>query len=173
MKDRIELRKGDITQMHVDAIVNAANKSLVGGGGVDGAIHKAAGFKLQLHCRQLKGCDFGEAKITPGFELIAPWVIHTVGPIYGRHDGQEASLLADSYRNSLTIAAHKQMDSVAFPNISTGAYSFPLEEAADIAIQTVSDFLADNKYPKRVIFVCFDDRNHAIYQRKLKPDDPS
>lgn len=173
MEDRIEVQKGDITQSRVDAIVNAANKSLVGGGGVDGAIHKAAGFKLQLHCRQLKGCEFGEAKITPGFELHAPWVIHTVGPIYGRHDGREASLLADCYRNSLTIAAHKQMDKVAFPNISTGAYRFPLEEAADIAIQTVSDFLAENKYPKRVIFVCFDERNFAIYQRKLNPADPS
>jgi O-acetyl-ADP-ribose deacetylase (regulator of RNase III) len=173
MDDRITVFQGDITQMQVEVIVNAANKSLLGGGGVDGAIHKAAGFKLQLYCRKLNGCEFGEAKITPGFDLPAPWIIHTVGPIYGRHEGREASLLADCYRNSLTIAAGREVDTIAFPNISTGAYRYPLEEAAEVAVTTVRDFLSQNAFPRKVIFVCFDTRNHSIYLEKLSPPENS
>lgn len=159
----IEVIRGDITQLDVDAIVNAANESLLGGGGVDGAIHRAAGPGLLEECRTLGGCPTGEARITGGYRLRARYVIHTVGPIYrgGKHG--EADLLASCYRNSLRLAVEKGVRSIAFPNISTGIYGYPKEEAARIAIRTVKDFLltADSLH---VIFCCFDDENFRLYR---------
>ncbi|RME08251.1 MAG: O-acetyl-ADP-ribose deacetylase, partial [Bacteroidetes bacterium] len=136
--NRIKLIKGDITRLDVDAIVNAANRSLLGGGGVDGAIHRAAGPELLAHCRTMGGCETGEAVITPGFRLPARYVIHTVGPVYGSMPAIEAErLLANAYRNSLELAAGHKLKVIAFPNISTGVYGFPKEKAAEIAISTV------------------------------------
>lgn len=163
MMERIQLLQGDITQLHVDAIVNAANKSLLGGGGVDGAIHRAAGPKLLEECRKLNGCETGEAKITSGYKLPCRFVIHTVGPVwYGGQIG-EPELLADAYRNSLKIAAEKEFSIIAFPNISTGVYHFPKDLAAEIAIRTVKDFLSESQFPESVIFCSFDDENYSIY----------
>ena len=160
---RIQLIKGDITQLHIDAIVNAANKSLLGGGGVDGAIHRVAGPKLLEECRKLNGCETGEAKITSAYKLPCKYVIHTVGPVwYGGQIG-EPELLANAYRNSLKIASDKKFSIIAFPNISTGIYHFPKELAAEIAIRTVQDFLSENPFPESVIFCSFDDENYSIY----------
>jgi O-acetyl-ADP-ribose deacetylase (regulator of RNase III) len=159
----IEVIRGDITQLDVDAIVNAANESLLGGGGVDGAIHRAAGPGLLEECRTLGGCPTGEARITGGYRLKARYVIHTVGPIYrgGKHG--EADLLASCYRNSLRLAVEKGVRSIAFPNISTGIYGYPKEEAARIAIRTVKDFLLTADW-LHVIFCCFDDENFRLYR---------
>ncbi|GAB4246429.1 MAG: O-acetyl-ADP-ribose deacetylase [Saprospiraceae bacterium] len=166
--NRIKLIKDDITRLDVDAIVNAANRSLLGGGGVDGAIHRAAGPELLAHCRTLGGCETGEAVITPGFRLPARYVIHTVGPVYGSMPAAEAErLLANAYRNSLELAAGHQLKVIAFPNISTGVYDFPKEKAAEIAISNVREFLAGSELPEEVIFVCFDDENFRIYKRML------
>ena len=165
----IEIVAGDITKLAVDAIVNAANHTLLGGGGVDGAIHRAAGPDLLEECRALGGCDTGDAKITSGHRLPARWVIHTVGPIWrgGNHDEDE--LLASCYRRSLALAAEKQLRSIAFPAISTGAYGFPLERAAAIAVREVRAFLAVHPLPERVLLVCFGDAALRAFQAALEP----
>ena len=155
---RISLVQGDITKQKVDAIVNAANTLLRGGGGVDGAIHRAAGAELLAECRTLGGCPTGSARITKGYRLPAAHVIHAVGPVY--HDGQqdEPELLASCYRSSLELAAESDCKSIAFPAISCGAYGYPLADAARIALETTLDFLRMSALPERVIFVLFDDR---------------
>ena len=163
----IELVKGDITKMEVDAIVNAANKTLLGGGGVDGAIHRSAGPELIDECRALNGCETGEAKITRSYSLCAKYIIHTVGPVWHGGMDNESQLLANCYKNSLQIALDKKLTTVAFPNISTGVYRFPKDMAADIAIRTVNNFLNQNKKIKNVYFVCFDEDNYDIYKEKL------
>ncbi|MDK2848195.1 MAG: O-acetyl-ADP-ribose deacetylase [Desulfuromonadales bacterium] len=165
--DRIELLVGDITRQRVDAIVNAANRSLLGGGGVDGAIHRAAGRRLVEECRTLGGCETGDAKITAGYELAAKHVIHTVGPVYhGRPD--DPKLLASCYRTSLELARGHGLSSVAFPAISCGVYGYPVEEASRIAIDTVRDFLAVNDLPEKVLFVLFSEDFFEIYREYLR-----
>ena len=166
-KLKIELIQGDITKLEVDAIVNAANKSLLGGGGVDGAIHRAAGPELLEECRTLNGCETGEAKITKGYNLQALHVIHTVGPVWYRGINNEPQLLANCYKNSLELAVNNKLKTIAFPNISTGVYRFPKEIAASIAIRTVKDFLSKNKQILKVYFVCFDDENYNLYKERL------
>ncbi len=168
MDERIELIRGDITRLDVDAIVNAANTSLLGGGGVDGAIHRAAGPQLLEECRTLNGCPTGDAKITKGYLLPARYVIHAVGPRWrdGRHG--EPELLASAYRRALEVAVENGVETIAFPNISTGIYGFPKEQAAEIAIGEVRKFLANHTELKKVIFVTFDDENYEIYRRKLQ-----
>jgi O-acetyl-ADP-ribose deacetylase len=155
MQGRIEIIEGDITTLDVDAIVNAANKSLLGGGGVDGAIHRAAGPDLKQACAALGGCETGEAKITPAYRLRARYVIHTVGPVWGGGERGEDRLLASCYRNSFGLARDYGLASIAYPAISTGAYGFPPERAALIAVRTVADALADGTSIDRVIFCCF------------------
>jgi O-acetyl-ADP-ribose deacetylase (regulator of RNase III) len=163
---RIELLLGDITQLPVDAIVNAANRSLLGGGGVDGAIHRAAGRRLVEECRTLGGCETGDAKMTAGYELPASHVIHTVGPVYhGRPSDPE--LLASCYRTSLELASRHGLHSVAFPAISCGIYGYPITEATRIAIDTVTDFLAGNALPEKVLFVLFSEEFYDIYREYL------
>ncbi|HEX9939340.1 MAG TPA: O-acetyl-ADP-ribose deacetylase [Longimicrobium sp.] len=163
LKDRMEVVQGDITKLAVDAIVNAANTSLLGGGGVDGAIHRAAGPELVMECRMLHGCRTGEAKVTGGYRLPARWVIHTVGPVWQGGGHGEDELLAGAWRNSLKIAADKGLDTVAFPSISTGAYRFPLERAARIAVCETAAFLAGNPHPRKVIFCTFGDDAYRGY----------
>lgn len=163
----IELLKADITKLEVDAIVNAANRSLLGGGGVDGAIHRAAGPELLAECRTLNGCETGEAKLTNGYALPAGYVIHTVGPVWGGGSRNEEELLINCYNNSLTIAQEYSLKSIAFPNISTGVYHFPKDRAAEIAITTVKGFLSKNDIHLKIIFVCFDDENFSIYSKLL------
>ncbi len=160
---KISLLRGDITKLKVDAIVNAANKTLLGGGGVDGAIHRAAGEKLLEECRQLNGCETGDAKITKGYQLPAQFVIHTVGPVYNGGKYNEAEELASCYQRSLEIAVDNNIESVAFPNISTGVYGYPKAEAAQIAIQTVKAFLETHSQLQEVIFCVFDDENYRLY----------
>lgn len=162
----IQLIKGDITQLKVDAIVNAANPSLLGGGGVDGAIHRAAGAQLLEECRILNDCPTGEAKITQGYNLPAKHVIHTVGPIWEGGNNNEADLLANCYLNSLRLALKHNIRSIAFPNISTGIYGYPKDQAAEIAIRSVQDFISKNKL--EVIFVIFDSENYQLYEQKLR-----
>ena len=159
--------RADITTLPVDAIVNAANQSLLGGGGVDGAIHRAAGPELREACRALGGCDTGDAKITPGFRLPARYVIHTVGPVWdgGRHG--EAELLASCYRRSLELAVEHGVQSIAFPSISTGAYGFPIEDAAPTAVKTVREFLVANHLTMDVSFCCFSGSDLAFYRTVL------
>ncbi|QEA53954.1 O-acetyl-ADP-ribose deacetylase [Loigolactobacillus coryniformis] len=161
----IQIIQGDITQMQVDAIVNAANTTLLGGGGVDGAIHRAAGPELLAACHQLHGCATGEAKITAGFRLPAKFVIHTPGPIWRDGTQSEAQLLHNSYVNSLALAAAHDCQTVAFPSISTGVYRYPLAPAAKIALTTIRDFLATNTVVKTVTLVCFDPTTLAAYQQ--------
>ncbi|MDX8341130.1 O-acetyl-ADP-ribose deacetylase [Draconibacterium sp. IB214405] len=163
----IRLHRGDITQLQVDAIVNAANKSLLGGGGVDGAIHRAAGRELLNECRQLNGCETGDAKITKGYLLPAKFVIHAVGPVYNGGNYNEAKKLASCYRRSLEVALQNGVKTIAFPNISTGIYGYPKHEAAEIATQTVKDFLAINNEIEEVIFCVFDEENYKIYNDLL------
>jgi len=166
---RIKLIQGDITKMEVDAIVNAANSSLMGGGGVDGAIHKAGGPAILEECRQIIArqgrCGTGEAVITTAGNLKAKYVLHTVGPIWqGGHQNEE-QLLKNAYLNSLKLAVDNGVKSIAFPNISTGVYSFPKDKAAQIAVDTVSKFLAENDQIKQVYFVCFDIENYNLYNQ--------
>lgn len=155
MQGRIEIIEGDITTLDVDAIVNAANKSLLGGGGVDGAIHRAAGPELKTACAALCGCDTGEAKITPGFRLKARYVIHTVGPVWGGGERGEDRMLASCYSKSFSLASDHGLASIAYPAISTGAYGFPPERTALIAVRTVAAALQDRTSIDRVIFCCF------------------
>lgn len=171
MKDRIEIIKGDITKLQVDAIVNAANNSLLGGGGVDGAIHRAAGPKLLEECRGLGGCKTGEAKITNGYNLPAKYVIHTVGPVWRGGGNNEDELLKNAYSNSLKLAKENDIKTIAFPAISTGVYAFPLERAADIAINEVLNFLTNNNTIEKVIFAQFSDKAYKVYEDKLKEID--
>jgi O-acetyl-ADP-ribose deacetylase (regulator of RNase III) len=166
--NRIELAKGDITRLNVDAIVNAANTSLLGGGGVDGAIHRAAGLGLLAECRTLNGCPTGDAKITKGYNLPAKFVIHTVGPVWNDGLHEEPEKLASCYRRSLEVAVENGVKTVAFPNISTGVYHFPKSMAANIALETVSDFLRKNELIEKVIFCAFDDENYGIYELLLE-----
>ncbi len=166
-RNRLEIFKGDITKLEIDAIVNAANSSLLGGGGVDGAIHRAAGPELLAACRLLNGCKTGEAKITPGFKLPAKWVIHTVGPVWMGGKQNEDTLLKSCYKNSLTLAVQHNITTIAFPAISTGVYDFPIERAARIAVETIQEFLAANPQIEKVIAVCFDDKNLGAYQKLL------
>lgn len=165
--NRIELIQGDITKIEADAIVNAANTTLLGGGGVDGAIHRAAGPQLLDACRKLNGCPTGQAKITPGFLLPAKYVIHTVGPVWHGGDKGEAELLASCYVNSLNIASERKIKTIAFPNISTGVYRFPKQQAAEIALKTVTRFLEDHAFPNKVFFVIFDHENLEIYKQLM------
>ena len=164
---RIELIIGDITAMDVDAIVNAANPSLLGGGGVDGAIHKAAGPELLAECKKLNGCETGNARITGGHHLKAKHIIHTVGPVwYGGHR-DEHELLASCYQKSLSLAKDHKIKTIAFPAISTGAYGFPADQAAMIAVNETRRFLKKNQYPEKVLFVTFGINNYEIYRRLL------
>ncbi|WP_159522673.1 O-acetyl-ADP-ribose deacetylase [Sunxiuqinia indica] len=165
--DRIQLLQGDITEMHVDAIVNAANRSLLGGGGVDGAIHRAAGPKLKEACAKLNGCETGQAKITTAYRLPSRYVIHTVGPVWHGGEIGEKQQLASAYQNSLILAKEHKLKTIAFPNISTGVYAFPKELAAKIAIQTVLEFLDDDDWFEEVTFCVYDDENYKIYQDLL------
>lgn len=165
--DRIEIIEGDITTMGVDAIVNAANPSLLGGGGVDGAIHRAAGSGLLDECIRLNGCAIGEAKITGGYDLKAKYVIHTVGPVWQDGINDEHQMLAFCYQNSLKLAREYKLKTVAFPGISTGVYGFPREQAALIAVTETKRFLKKSDFPQKVIFVAFDRESYKIYERLL------
>lgn len=167
LNNRIKLIQEDITKLNVDAIVNAANSKLAGGGGVDGAIHLAAGSELSEACRKLNGCPTGSSKITPGFKLPAKYIIHTVGPVWRGGNANEKRLLESCYYTSLNIALQNKIKSVAFPNISTGIYGFPKPEAAQVAIDTVSTFLKTNLLPEQVFFVCFDTQNYNLYEKLM------
>jgi O-acetyl-ADP-ribose deacetylase (regulator of RNase III) len=167
-KDRIKLILGDITQQKVDAIVNAANNSLLGGGGVDGAIHRAAGPELLEECRTLGGCLTGEAKMTRGFRLPAKWIIHTVGPVWGGGNRNEDKLLADAYRNCLGLARRSGVRTIAFPSISTGAYGFPVERASEIALREIFSYLALNTLPQTVHIVCYDEYTFGQYSSLMR-----
>jgi O-acetyl-ADP-ribose deacetylase (regulator of RNase III) len=162
--NRLEIVQGDITKLYVDAIVNAANRTLLGGGGVDGAIHRAAGPELLAACRKLGGCETGQAKITPAFRLPARYVIHTVGPIWQGGEKGEPELLASCYRESLEVARQNGVTTIAFPAISTGAYGYPIKAAARIAIREVSQFLDDDPYLGRVTLVCYDQMAFDTYK---------
>jgi O-acetyl-ADP-ribose deacetylase (regulator of RNase III) len=168
MTTRICLARGDITREQVDAIVNAANQTLLGGGGVDGAIHRAAGPDLLAECRTLGGCPTGEARITAGYKLPARHVIHTVGPVWHGGEQGESELLAACYRNSLQLAAENSIRSIAFPSISTGAYGYPIRQAAAVAVNTVQAWLAENSLIEEVRFVCFSDVDYLVYRETLQ-----
>ena len=164
---RIDVILDIINKVEVEAIVNAANKTLLGGGGVDGAIHRAAGPELLEECRQLKGCETGQAKITKGYRLPAKHVIHTVGPIWQGGDANEDELLASCYRSSLMLAVENNVKTIAFPSISTGAYGFPVKRAADIAIREIARFLEENNSIEKVLMVCFDEKTMKAYSEAL------
>lgn len=168
LMNRIELIKGDITKIKADAIVNAANSSLMGGGGVDGAIHRAGGPAILEECRKIidrqGSCKTGEAVITTAGNLPAKFVIHTVGPVWNDGRKNEASLLAACYQNSLNLAIDHNLSSIAFPNISTGVYGYPKKEAAEIALKTVTVYLKQDTFISKVYFVCFDEENYQLYQ---------
>jgi len=166
--ERIEVVQGDITKLDVDAIVNAANRTLLGGGGVDGAIHRAAGPGLLEECRRLGGCETGDAKITGGHNLPARYIIHTVGPVWRGGDRGEDGLLASCYRRSLELAVENGVRTIAFPAISTGAYGFPMERAARIAVREVLQFLEGDESIERVTLVTFDDAAYRAYVEALK-----
>lgn len=164
---QLEVVRGDITKLRVDAIVNAANSSLLGGGGVDGAIHRAAGKELLRACEKLGGCPTGSAKATPGFNLPAKWVFHAVGPVWSGGSRNEDDLLAGCYRRCVELAREHGVESIAFPAISTGIYRFPRQRAAEIAVQTVREQLQSGG-PERILFCCFDDETAEIYRKLLK-----
>ncbi len=166
--ERIAVIQGDITRQKVDAVVNAANRTLLGGGGVDGAIHHAAGPGLLEECRRLGGCETGQAKITSGYNLPARWVIHTVGPVWYGGQHEEDELLASCYRSSLELAERQGARTIAFPAISTGAYGFPFERAARIAVREVSAFLEKNKSIERVVFTCFTKSDADCYRKVIE-----
>lgn len=170
MISTIEIFKGDITKLKVDAIVNAANSSLLGGGGVDGAIHRAAGPKLLEECKKLNSCKTGEAKITRGYNLQSKFVIHTVGPVWNGGNYSEDELLTNCYLNSLKLVVENKIKTIAFPAISTGVYGFPLERAAQIAIKTVKKFIQTEKSIQKIIFVCFDDRAYQTFKINITID---
>jgi len=160
---RIILTRDDITKMEVDAIVNAANSRLLGGGGVDGAIHRVAGPQLLEECKTLNGCPTGSAKLTKGYKLPAKYVIHTVGPVWRGGNNNEVELLKSCYLTSLKIAVDNNCATIAFPNISTGIYGFPKKQAAEIAIDAVQDCIRENEFFKTIYFVCFDQENYKLY----------
>lgn len=172
MSARLTVVGGDITQLDVDAIVNAANTSLLGGGGVDGAIHRAAGPELLAECRSIGGCPTGQARMTAGYRLPARHVIHTVGPVYRGGAHGEVEALRSCYRESLRLAESAGLQSVAFPCISTGVYGYPKAEACRIAVSTVAWWLADHLLPARVVFCCFDAEDFGLYTRRLRALDP-
>jgi O-acetyl-ADP-ribose deacetylase (regulator of RNase III) len=167
MSHCIQVLQGDITRQRVDAIVNAANASLLGGGGVDGAIHRAAGSELLEFCRGLGGCPTGEARITPGFRLQSRWVIHTVGPVWRGGGDNEDDLLARCYRNSLALAVEHEVRTIAFPQISTGAYEFPLRRAAGIAVATIAEFLSRETRIEEVRCICFNSDSYSAVTEAL------
>ncbi len=166
--ERFSVIKGDIVRAKTQAIVNAANTSLLGGGGVDGAIHRAAGPELLLECESLGGCKTGEAKLTGGYRLKAQYVIHTPGPIWRGGEWREKELLADCYRNSLMLAKEHEITSIAFPSISTGVYRFPVELAASIAVREIMSFLKEDQQLKQVLMICFDDVTLKAYEQERK-----
>jgi O-acetyl-ADP-ribose deacetylase (regulator of RNase III) len=166
-RGRIRLTRGDITELPVDVIVNAANPTLLGGGGVDGAIHRAAGPELLAECRTLGGCLPGQAKITRGYRLPAAWVVHTVGPIWRGGNADEDATLASCYRTALTLAAEKRVATMAFPAISCGVYGYPVPRACAIAVREINEFLAGSPHPARVDLVCFDNDVYEAYRKIL------
>lgn len=166
--NRIEITKDDITRQSTDAIVNAANESLLGGGGVDGAIHRAAGFKLLAECQTIGGCPTGQARITNGYNLKARYVIHTVGPVWKGGDQNEENLLASCYQNSLKLAADHNIKTIAFPSISTGVYGFPKEKACHIALKEVTKFLKENTLILKVKFICFSEPDLETYRKAIQ-----
>lgn len=167
IQGRIELFLGDITTLEVDAIVNAANKTLLGGGGVDGAIHRAAGPELLMECQRLYGCETGEVKLTAGYNLPAKYVLHAVGPVWSGGNRNEEALLKNCYTEALKIAVSKDIKSLAFPAISTGVYSYPVELATKIAVQVVLEFLRGSLVPEKVVFACFSDETFKVYSNEL------
>ena len=168
MEEKIEIVQGDITRQKVDAIVNAANTSLLGGGGVDGAIHRAAGPELLEETRKIGGCPTGEARVSKGYRLPAKWIIHTVGPVWSGGGRNEEMLLAQCYRNSLKAARDLEITSIAFPGISTGAYGFPLRRATQIAMEETREFLETDKTLSKVVFVCFGEDAYRTYQEVFR-----
>jgi O-acetyl-ADP-ribose deacetylase (regulator of RNase III) len=168
MENRIEIVTGDITKQNTDAIVNAANNSLLGGGDVDGAIHDAAGEELLAECRTLNGCETGEAKITKGYKLKAKFVIHSVGPVWRGGNNNEKDFLASCYRNCLKLASDCNLKTIAFPSISTGAYRFPIKDASEIALSEIIQFLKSNSSVKKVKIVCFSNEVFEVYRERLE-----
>jgi O-acetyl-ADP-ribose deacetylase (regulator of RNase III) len=168
MHPRVEVLQGDITHLKVDAIVNAANENLLGGGGVDGAIHRVAGPELLAECRTLGGCPTGQAKMTKGYGLPATWVIHTVGPVWRGGQHQEDELLASCYRSCLNLAAQNRIKTIAFPAVSTGAYGFPVQRAAEIAFLEIQTFLLKNDLIEKIIKVCFDATTFKVYRETFQ-----
>ncbi len=173
LSDRIDILKGDITVLEVDMIVNAAHKSLLGGGGVDGAIHRAAGPGLVAECRALGGCPTGEVRLTGGHNLRARYIVHAVGPIYQDGRQGEPDLLRSCYEGALRLAEQHEVQAIAFPCISTGAYGYPKEEASQIAVETVVNWLTEHKAPRQVIFCCFEPIDAKLYRKRLDAIFPS